>query len=250
MGKRANGEHSIYQRCDGKWCAAIVCDDPVTGKRGRKVLYGKTRTEVRAKLKSAAERAEAGAPVRDAKATVAAWLTQWRATTLAASNRKATTKELYKTLSIHHLEVDPFGAIALDKLRPSDIDGLILALNDKGLSDATVQRIFTVLRVALAGAVRDGLIARNPAAAVRQPSVTRKEARCLSAAEVATLLEAAKDSRYHPLLALIAATGLRRGEAAALRWSDLDLETGGPRDHWTLGRGRSQLRRAPRQTPE
>ena len=45
MGKRANGEHSIYQRKDGG-CAAIVCDDSVTGQRRRTVLYGKTRTEV------------------------------------------------------------------------------------------------------------------------------------------------------------------------------------------------------------
>jgi len=226
MGKRANGEHSIYQRADGKWCAAIVCDDPATGRRSRKVLYGRTRTEVRGKLKAAAERAEVGAPVRDAKATVAAWLAQWRATTLKASNRKATTKELYEILCKRHLEVEPFGATPLDRLRPSDIDGLILALKDKGLADATVQRIFTVLRVALAGAVRDGLIARNPAASVKQPSVARKEARYLSPAEVASLLRAAKDSRYHCLLALIAATALRRGEAAALRWKDVDLSAG------------------------
>lgn len=51
MGKRANGEHSIYQRKDGRWCAAIVCDDSVTGQRSRTVLYGKTRTEVRNKLR-------------------------------------------------------------------------------------------------------------------------------------------------------------------------------------------------------
>src|SRR5450759_4537375 len=49
-------------------------------------------------------------------------------------------------------------------------DALILKLNDKGLADATVQRIFTVLRVALSGAVRDGLVARNPASSVKQPS--------------------------------------------------------------------------------
>jgi len=114
--------------------------------------------------------------VRDAKATVSAWLAQWRATTPAASNRKATTKELYEIPCKRHLEVEPFGAIPLDRLLPSDIDGLILALKDKGLAEATVQRIFTVLRVALAGAVRDGLIARNPAASVKQPSVARKEA--------------------------------------------------------------------------
>ena len=236
MGKRANGEHSIYQRKDGRWCAAIVCDDSVTGQRSRTVLYGKTRTEVRNKLKTASERVEVGAPVRDAKASVAVWLVQWRDTTLAASNCKASTKELYKTLCIHHLEPEPFGAIRLDRLRPSDIDSLILKLNDKGLADATVQRIFTVLRVALSGAVRDGLVARNPASSVKQPSVAKKETRHLSSAEVTRLLDAAKGSRYHCLLALIAATGLRRGEAAALKWKDLNLKTGTLQVRGTLAR--------------
>ena len=35
-----------------------------------------------------------------------------------------------------------------------------------------------------------------------------------------------KDSRYAPLLRLLAATGLRRGEALALGWSDVDLTNG------------------------
>src|SRR5438874_3805030 len=45
---RANGEGSIYQRADGTWCAAI----PVEGGK-RRVLYGKTRQEVAAKLNKA-----------------------------------------------------------------------------------------------------------------------------------------------------------------------------------------------------
>jgi integrase len=235
-GKRANGEGSIYQRSDGRWCSAIVADDPVTGARHRTVLYGKTRTEVRHKLKAATERADVGGPVRDAKASVAAWLAQWRETTLAASNRKETTQELYKSLSMNHLEPEPFGSIPLDRLRPSDVDRLVLTLRDKKLSDATIQRIFGVLRVALAAAVRDGLIARNPAASVKQPSVARSEARYLSPAEVSSVLAAAEGSRYHTVLWLIAATGLRRGEALALKWSDVDLKNGSLTVRSTLSR--------------
>ena len=73
------------------------CDDSVTGQRSRRVCYGRTRTEVRTKLKTASERVEVGAPVRDAKASVAVWLVQWRDTTLAASNCMGSTKELYET---------------------------------------------------------------------------------------------------------------------------------------------------------
>ena len=78
------------------------------------------------------------------------------------------------------------------------------------------------------------LLASNPAARVKRPGVPRTEAHYLSIAEVASLLEAVKDSRYAPLLRLLAATGLRRGEALALRWSDVDLTNGLLRVRGTL----------------
>jgi integrase len=169
---------------------------------------------------------EAGAPVKDATRTVGDWLAHWRATTLAASDRKESTRSLYATLSRKHLEPAPFGAIRCDRLRPSDIEALILALRAKGLSDSTVRQVYTVARTALDGAVRDGLIARNPAALVARPGVARQEAKHLDGQDVSALLAAAHGSRYYPALQLIAATGLRKGEALALHWSHIDLDAG------------------------
>ena len=50
------------------------------------------------------------------------------------------------------------------------------------------------------------------------------------------LLRAAQASRYHPALVLIVATGLRKGEALALRWDRVDLDGGTLRVAATLGR--------------
>jgi integrase len=94
------------------------------------------------------------------------------------------------------------------------------------LSDSTIRQVYTVLRTGLDAAVRDGLLAHNPAAAVARPGVARREARHLDDANVGALLEAARSSRYHPALQLIAATGLRRGEAMALSWEAVDLDAG------------------------
>jgi integrase len=41
--------------------------------------------------------------------------------------------------------------------------------------------------------------------------------------QVRSLLLAAKPSRYAPLFELLVNTGLRRGEALALHWSDIDF---------------------------
>src|SRR5215469_8766721 len=116
MSKRGNGEGSVYQRRDGRWCAAVVADDPATGRRKRTVLYGRTRREAVDKLKAATERADAGKPVRDAKTTVAAWLEHWRGSTLKASPRKESTKALYAYVCERQLEPGPFGALTLDRL--------------------------------------------------------------------------------------------------------------------------------------
>src|SRR6516165_4220453 len=239
--RRANGEGVLRQRADGKWEARLTHIDPDTGRRQTLSFYATTAKEAADKRKKAQERLDAGAPPKDATRTVADWLAHWRTTTLAASDRKQSTRDLYATLCRTHLEPEPFGATRLDRLRPSDIEALILWLRRRSLSDSTVRSIYTVLRSALDGAVRDQLMARNPAASVRRPGVQRREARYLTGADVVAVLKEAETSRYYPPLALIASTGLRRGEVLGLTWERVDLEAGTLRVVATLNRVGNRL---------
>jgi hypothetical protein len=169
MAKNANGEGSIWKRMRaGKHTGYVgaVTYDAQDGTTQRHVVYGRTRADVREKLKAARDRLDAGAPVKDATRTVGDWLAHWRATTLAASDRKESTRALYAALCRKHLEAPPFGAIPLDKLRPSDVEALVLTTRAKtkpaaedgaepvrALSDSTIRQTYTVLRAALDGAV-------------------------------------------------------------------------------------------------
>lgn len=99
-----------------------------------------------------------------------------------------------------------------------------------------MRQVYTIARAIGDAAVRDGQLSRNPFAAVKRPNVTAKEATYLSPAQVGALLEAAQGSRYRPLFVLLVNTGLRRGEALALRWSDVDLTNGVARVRGTLAR--------------
>jgi integrase len=239
--RRANNEGNLYQRSDGRWEARISYIDPITGQHRRMSLYASTQIVAAAKARKIRERLEADAPIRDSSDTVADWLAHWRETTLAVSDRKDSTKELYANLARKHLEPAPIGMIQLGKLRPSDVERLILDLKTKGLSDSTIRSIYVVLRAALDGAVRDQLLRRNPAAVVARPGVKRQEARHLGAEELCVLLKASESSRYHLPLLLIALTGLRRGEALALRWSDVDLDAGTMKITATVSRIGGQL---------
>lgn len=253
----ANGEGSIYKRVRGGkqagYIGAVSYTDEV-GISKRHMVYGKTRREVVDKMKAVRARLDNGAAVKDSRRTVRDWLAHWRATTLAASDRKASTRELYGNLSRRHLETGDFGGIRLDRLKPSDVEALVLTMRAKtkpakvsgadpvrALSDATIRQVYTVLRAGLDGAVRDGLLAKNPAAAVKRPGVARKEARHVNTVDVTKLLLCAEGLRYRNVLVLIAGTGMRRGEALALHWSDVDLDGGALVVRGTLGRVEGRL---------
>src|SRR3712207_372782 len=109
---------------------------------------------------------------------------------------------------------------------------LIVTKRDAGLAGSTIRTIYTVLRSALDIAARDGLIRSNPAAAVKRPGVERKDAPHLTAEQA----QAIRGGRLETLFRVMLATGLRRGEALALRWSDVDLDAGLLRVRWTLSR--------------
>ncbi len=249
MSKNANGEGSIYKRTrDGKvigYAGALSYLDE-SRRTKRHTVYGRTRAEVRDKLKAARDRLDAGAPVKDASRTVGEWMRQWRETTLAVSDRKESTRDLYANLSRRHLETGAISTTRLDRLKPSDIEALVLAkraetkVRDgetvRALSDSTIRQVYTVLRAGLDGAVRDGLLAANPCAKVKRPGVARQEAKHLPSGDVQKVLEAAKVSRYFPALVLIASTGLRKGEALGLSWERVDLEAGSLVVRATLGR--------------
>lgn len=136
MTRNANGESSIYQwkrngNLDGSKGAISYKDE--NGETKRYVAYGCTRQQVRAKLDKARERLTAGAPVKAASRTVGDWLAHWRVTTLAVSDRKESTRALYATLCRKHLEPALFGGITLDKLRPSNIEALVLAMRQEAV---------------------------------------------------------------------------------------------------------------------
>jgi integrase len=74
----------------------------------------------------------------------------------------------------------PFGAITLDRLRPSDLEALLLEKRAAGYSDSTIRLIYTVCRGVLEVAVRDGIIRRNIATLVKRPGVKHQDARYLT----------------------------------------------------------------------
>ena len=120
------------------------------------------------------------------------------------------------------------GSRGLASLRPVDLDQLYTNLHGWGLSPRTVRICHTVLRQSLEQARRWGLIARSPAVDATPPRQLRKEVTPPTIDEVRRLLDAAltDDPDFGTYLWVLASTGCRRGEACAIRWTDVDVDSG------------------------
>jgi len=239
--RRANGEGSQpVLRSDGRYQVSVRHIDE-DGRSRRTYVYGKTAAAAREKAKEVRQRVEKGRPAKDAKTTVATFTLEWISSTLAVSDRKANTKAMYATIARKHIVDSDLGATALDRLTARKVEEWVAGLRRKGLSESTIRSTYTVLRAVLDTAVRDRAIAENPAAVVKRPKVTAKEALFLSPAQVEATIEESHGSRYQPVFALLANTALRRGEALALRWSDVDLTNRRIQIRGTLSREDGEL---------
>ncbi|HRD60446.1 MAG TPA: tyrosine-type recombinase/integrase [Nocardioides sp.] len=222
--RRGNREGSNpVQRKDGRWQVHVRYLDP-QGLAKRITVYGKTAADAREKADEVRDRLKQNLPAKDRKETVATFAENWVKTTLAASDRKASTRSLYASLTRSHIIGATIGSVSLDRLKPSHVDAWKVELRARGLAESSLRTTYIVLRLVLDAAVRDEAIARNPAAAVARPKVTKVEAASLNPAQTLALLDAAKASRYKLLFELLVNTGMRRGEGLALRWSDIRTE--------------------------
>jgi integrase len=210
------------KRADGRFSVTARLESP-DGTTRRVYFYGRTQTEARAKAVATRERVGRGEPVRDATRTLSEWLVEWRTTFLRASDRAESTKDLYAGLTSRHVE-PLIGHLPLGQVKPSDITRVLLHMERLGRAASTRRNAYAALRSAFDDAVVDGLLAASPVLRVRRPKSTHDEARSLSPDEVARLLTGAQDLRYAAVLRLILGTGLRRGEALALRWTDVSLD--------------------------
>jgi integrase len=138
--------------------------------------------------------------------------------------------ERYTELLRHHV-VPHLGVAQIQRLRTLNITDLYVRLltakpEGAGLAPRTVGHVHRLLRQAFGQAVKWGLLAVNPVAAATPPRVEPTKITILEPDEIAAVLTTLRGRRLYSVAILALATGMRRGELAALRWSDVDLKSG------------------------
>ena len=255
---RKRGDGSIHLRKDGRWEGRFVVGRDERGFPVTKNVLARTKAECVAKLKELRERLETPAPEPTRPGiTLGAWLDRWYQEYKKA-NLRPNTQMSYERRIYQHI-IPALGRIPLDKLTTRDIQQFYTNLKKSGrliraelygtgLSDQTVRGIHTTLRAALDKAAEEKLIFRNPADSCKPPSARPREMQVLTPEEIQRLLIQAKEDGCYELLLLELATGLRRGEILALRWSDLNFRTGALRVERQVHRVRGELVVSPPKT--
>ncbi len=156
-------------------------------------------------------------------------------TIYAKPNIRERTADYYSRYITKHI-VPCLGDIKLNKLTGRQIQKMYNDLLDHGrerasqkdknpgLSGTYVHGVHVMLHNCLNRAVKERLLVRNPADDVIVPKIDKKEMKILPSEQVKAYLKAASARGILPLFYLELTSGLRKGEIAALLWSDLDVE--------------------------
>jgi len=224
--RRGRGEGGVYLRSDGQWTAELSLGmDPATGRRRKKVVYGRTKKEALDKLADArAATPAAQQPASAGRQTFGELLAAW----LKVRGRDwvpSTAREHTRHVELH---VRPhLGAVRIDRLDRLTIEGLVTALLADDVGRPTVKKVLdNTVKPALAWAVEAGLLAYSPAEGVKAPKHEAAEIVALDAGQLRHFLKAAEADPLFALWMFSADTGCRQGEAFALAWADVDLAKG------------------------
>ncbi len=171
--------------------------------------------------------------------TTAEWLDYWLKN-IVEPGLAATTAAKYRRIVEHDL-VPVIGSVRLRDLSPADVRRALAPHAGRPWQ----REVYTILSSALRIAEDDEMIVRNPASRVRVKKLQRYEREVLTTEQVAALVEAIRGDGLEAYFLTALSTGARSGELRALRWSDIDFDTGDlliergitrtPQTGWVIG---------------
>ncbi|WP_406244355.1 tyrosine recombinase XerC [Streptomyces anulatus] len=220
--KAGHGEDTIYwDAAKKRFVGAVSLGYAPDGKRPRPKVYGKTKTEVRGKIKELKKEVEAGVRT-PANYTVANAVNDWLERGLKGRDEQTVNKN--RTLATKHL-IPYVGRAKLKDLSADDVDDWLMARSE-ALATRTLRDVLAVLRRSIEHAQRRDKAVRNVAALVTAPEGRQgRPSKALNLEQAKAVLVAARGSRLYAYLVLSLLSGVRTEEARPLTWDHVYLTT-------------------------
>ena len=214
VSRRGRGEDAIYfATAKNRYVGSVSLGYGPDGKRIRRKVFGKTKQEVRDRLKALHQEMNSG--VRSStNYTVRQTVEDWLDEGLDGTSER--TRTLYEGLLNPVLEM--IGARPLRDLSAGDVRSALGQLVTR-YSTRSLQITRNCLERAIRHAESNDLVVRNVAALVKPPrGRSGRPSKSFTLDQAKVLLAAAETTRWYAYVALCLLAGIRTEEARALRW--------------------------------
>lgn len=208
----------VKRRSDGRYCRQVYIGKGADGKRKYRTFYAPTAREAdrlaaeyRAAVGRGLDPAAAGRTVKDLLDAL-----------IAAKTAQGVGASWLRSLGNHRDHLQPIWTMQADKVRTADVQTMLNRLAEEGLAHKTLGQIAGTLSAAFALAIPE-VVQYNPCdRAVVPAGAPPKRREWLDDERQAWVRDTPHRAQRAAMLMML--SGLRRGEATALTWADIDLD--------------------------
>lgn len=213
------------QRSDGRYAVSVFVGT-VDGKRKYKYVYGKTQKEADQKAEELRISMKRGVDISVAGDTFDEWAKYW-----LIGKRQDTSSTQYNLLNSRaRIWVEALSGIPMNQIKFFQLQSILFTIVNKNpytgkpMTRKTAKEYIQVVRSIFEFAIDNRAVEFNPTRKLRPPqdTIESKTRRALTETERRWVMEF--DHRAKPSAMLMMLSGLRRGEATALQWSDISFE--------------------------
>ena len=199
----------MHQRKNGVW------ERKIKDEYGKpKSFYGATEREVRKKIKEYERRLS--------RTTCTLGEIIKMRSEEEAPNWSPNTIRAVET--VQHRISDTLLATNIDEIKAREITAELKRLADMGYSQSTIKAVRGIISSAFKWAMQEDYCESSPMEAVRTPKAPAKKRAATTDEDAQTIIDVRNDGEINFFVYLTLVTGMRRSEAAAITWDDIDFE--------------------------
>ena len=170
------------------------------------------------------EQANRGTPVNKTKYPLKDWVAYWLEN-IDKDKVKESTWDKHK-YQLERLVLPEIGHISVQSLTPTHVRTMLNTWLKRGIGARTCQLALLALSAVMRDAVKQELVYRNVVRLVDPPKHQKAERNFWTQEQAQIFLNSLKeqDHRFYNIFLTMFTYGMRRGEAIALLWSDVDFD--------------------------